>query len=235
MRSRLGLERARELVVGSPYDFREQALLYVPRTMPDPRSDGYTERAAEEVVVAARALRGARARAHVELPRARRAPRSRPRAGAVRGARAGRGAARAAARALPRRGRLGAARDVDVLAGRGRARRVAVAARDRQAPVLRAGRPAARGALRGGRGGRRRLVQRLRAADRGAPAPTGLRPPDPRPRRPRRRRDPRPSPADEGVRPRVPRRAAALPGRRRPCRGRRVLRWGSIEEIAVSA
>jgi ATP-dependent DNA helicase DinG len=49
VRSRLGLDRARELVVGSPYDFREQALLYVPRTMPDPRAEGYTERAADEV------------------------------------------------------------------------------------------------------------------------------------------------------------------------------------------
>jgi ATP-dependent DNA helicase DinG len=50
VRSRLGLAEAREAVVGSPYDFPEQALLYVPRSMPDPRSDGFTERAAEEVV-----------------------------------------------------------------------------------------------------------------------------------------------------------------------------------------
>ena len=50
VRRRLGLDDARELVVGSPYDFREQALLYVPRTMPDPRSDGFTERVADEVV-----------------------------------------------------------------------------------------------------------------------------------------------------------------------------------------
>jgi ATP-dependent DNA helicase DinG len=50
VRRRLGLERAREAVVGSPYDFPEQALLYVPRQMPDPRSDGFTERAAEEIV-----------------------------------------------------------------------------------------------------------------------------------------------------------------------------------------
>jgi ATP-dependent DNA helicase DinG len=49
VRSRLGLDRARELVVGSPYDFREQALLYVPRNFPDPRSEGFTERAADEV------------------------------------------------------------------------------------------------------------------------------------------------------------------------------------------
>ncbi len=49
IRRRLGLDRARELVVGSPFDFREQALLYVPRTMPDPRSDGFMPRVAEEV------------------------------------------------------------------------------------------------------------------------------------------------------------------------------------------
>jgi ATP-dependent DNA helicase DinG len=50
VRHRLGLERARELVVGSPYDFGEQALLYVPRSMPDPRDERHAERAAEEVV-----------------------------------------------------------------------------------------------------------------------------------------------------------------------------------------
>jgi ATP-dependent DNA helicase DinG len=49
VRRRLGLDDAREVVVGSPYDFREQALLYVPRTMPDPRADGFTERVADEV------------------------------------------------------------------------------------------------------------------------------------------------------------------------------------------
>jgi ATP-dependent DNA helicase DinG len=50
VRRRLGLERAREVVVGSPFDFPEQALLYVPRLMPDPRGDGFTERCAEEIV-----------------------------------------------------------------------------------------------------------------------------------------------------------------------------------------
>ncbi len=49
VRRRLGLDHARELVVGSPFDYREQALLYVPRTMPDPRTDGFSERAADEV------------------------------------------------------------------------------------------------------------------------------------------------------------------------------------------
>jgi ATP-dependent DNA helicase DinG len=50
LRCRLGLTDAREVVVGSPYDFGEQALLYVPRTMPDPRADGFAERVADEVV-----------------------------------------------------------------------------------------------------------------------------------------------------------------------------------------
>jgi ATP-dependent DNA helicase DinG len=50
VRRRLGLDRAREVVIGSPFDFREQALLYLPRAMPDPTVDGFTERAAEEAV-----------------------------------------------------------------------------------------------------------------------------------------------------------------------------------------
>ena len=48
VRRRLGLDRARELIVGSPFDYREQALLYVPEAMPDPRADGFTERVADE-------------------------------------------------------------------------------------------------------------------------------------------------------------------------------------------
>ena len=50
VRRRLGLEHAREAVVGSPYDFPEQALLYLPRTMPDPRAEEFTDRAADEIV-----------------------------------------------------------------------------------------------------------------------------------------------------------------------------------------
>jgi len=50
VRRRLGLSHARETIVGSPYDYREQALLYAPRTMPDPRDDAFLERAADEIV-----------------------------------------------------------------------------------------------------------------------------------------------------------------------------------------
>ena len=105
-RAQAARARARaRAVVGSPYDFPEQALLYVPRTMPDPRGEGFTARAADEIVSLLALSRRARARAHVELPRARGLSRARARSRPVRGARPGRGAARAAARALPRRGR----------------------------------------------------------------------------------------------------------------------------------
>ncbi len=50
LRGRLGLDEAREVLLPSPYDYREQALLYVPRAFPEPRADGYDARLAEEVV-----------------------------------------------------------------------------------------------------------------------------------------------------------------------------------------
>jgi len=50
VRRRLGLDRAREAVVGSPYDFGSQSLLYVPESMPDPADAAFVDRAAEEIV-----------------------------------------------------------------------------------------------------------------------------------------------------------------------------------------
>jgi ATP-dependent DNA helicase DinG len=50
VRRRLGIVEAREAVVGSPYDYGEQSLLYLPRSMPDPRSDEFVARAADEIV-----------------------------------------------------------------------------------------------------------------------------------------------------------------------------------------
>jgi ATP-dependent DNA helicase DinG len=50
VRRRLGVDDARETVVGSPYDFAGQSLLYLPRAMPDPRSDDFVARAADEIV-----------------------------------------------------------------------------------------------------------------------------------------------------------------------------------------
>jgi ATP-dependent DNA helicase DinG len=51
VRDRLGLRGASELRVGSPFRFEEQALLYLPHGLPDPRSDGALAQVAEEAAV----------------------------------------------------------------------------------------------------------------------------------------------------------------------------------------
>jgi ATP-dependent DNA helicase DinG len=58
VRERLGLREADELAVGSPYDFRSQALLYLPRGLPDPRADDALDRAGEEVAALCRISAG---------------------------------------------------------------------------------------------------------------------------------------------------------------------------------
>ncbi len=59
---RLGLDNARSLIVPGHFNYRKQALLYVPRHLPDPRSPAYTAAAAEEVT---RILEHSRGRAFV--------------------------------------------------------------------------------------------------------------------------------------------------------------------------
>lgn len=58
LRRRLGLDEAREVSLPSPYDYREQALLYVPRAFPEPRSPGYDARLADEVLALCRLSEG---------------------------------------------------------------------------------------------------------------------------------------------------------------------------------
>jgi ATP-dependent DNA helicase DinG len=58
LRRRLGLDDARELVLPSPFDYREQALLYVPERFPEPRAPGYYARLADEVVALCNLSRG---------------------------------------------------------------------------------------------------------------------------------------------------------------------------------
>ena len=50
VRRRLGLDHARELSLGSPFDFAQQALLYLPERMPDPRSPASRQAIADEVM-----------------------------------------------------------------------------------------------------------------------------------------------------------------------------------------
>lgn len=59
---RLGLKSARTLLVDSPFQYQEQALLYVPQHLPDPRNGVFTEKAADEIV---RILELSRGRAFV--------------------------------------------------------------------------------------------------------------------------------------------------------------------------
>jgi ATP-dependent DNA helicase DinG len=49
IRQRVGLEHARELVVPSHFDYANQAVLYVPPEMPDPRSAAFARSAAETI------------------------------------------------------------------------------------------------------------------------------------------------------------------------------------------
>jgi ATP-dependent DNA helicase DinG len=49
LRKRLGLEEARELVVPSHFHYGEQALLYLPPQMPDPRAPEFVEAAAQTI------------------------------------------------------------------------------------------------------------------------------------------------------------------------------------------
>ena len=58
VRRRLGLDDARELVLPSPFDYRDQALVYVPARLPEPRSAGYYDRLAEEIVALCRLSAG---------------------------------------------------------------------------------------------------------------------------------------------------------------------------------
>jgi ATP-dependent DNA helicase DinG len=55
---RLGLENARTLKVDSQFDYAEQALLYVPPHLPDPRSADFTRLAANEIEYILEASRG---------------------------------------------------------------------------------------------------------------------------------------------------------------------------------
>src|SRR6185436_2225617 len=49
VRERTGIEGAEERIVPSPFDYRTQAVLYLPDAMPEPRSAGYSERMLREI------------------------------------------------------------------------------------------------------------------------------------------------------------------------------------------
>jgi len=49
-RTRLGLEAAETRIVGSSFDYRTQAILYLPRGLPEPRDGRFVARAVDEIV-----------------------------------------------------------------------------------------------------------------------------------------------------------------------------------------
>ena len=58
VRSRLGIGRADEVRLPSEFDFRSQAILYLPPKMPDPRSENFAVAASREVIEILRRTRG---------------------------------------------------------------------------------------------------------------------------------------------------------------------------------
>ena len=49
LRTRLGIQEAREFQTASSFDYAHQAILYVSRHLPDPRTPGFVEAAAQEI------------------------------------------------------------------------------------------------------------------------------------------------------------------------------------------
>ncbi len=58
LKRRLGIERAREKILSSHFDYARQALLYTPLHLPDPRDADFARQAADEVITILKATRG---------------------------------------------------------------------------------------------------------------------------------------------------------------------------------
>jgi len=58
IRGRLGINHARQLIVDSHFDFKRQAVLYLPKRMPDPRSREFLDASVEEIVQILQATQG---------------------------------------------------------------------------------------------------------------------------------------------------------------------------------
>ncbi len=58
IKGRLGIDHARLLIVESHFDFKKQAVLYLPRRMPDPRSRDFLDASVYEIVQILEATRG---------------------------------------------------------------------------------------------------------------------------------------------------------------------------------
>ena len=200
VKGRLGVSEADCVRVPSEFDFAEQAILYLPRQMPPPKSPQYSDAVAREVRdllmrTEGRAFVLFTSYAMLRTVRDLVEPRS-----AIPGDRPGDGATRHPAGAVPIDAERGAVCDIVFLAG-GRCRRRTAELRDhRQAAVRLAGRSDYSGAHRGDqRRGRRRLPGLPGAAgdSRDAAGTRASHPPSHRSRRPG---GPRSTAAHDGIR-----------------------------------
>ena len=57
-KGQLGLEDIRELQVDSPFDYRHNALLYLPENLPEPQNSGYTQAIVEKILPVLEASKG---------------------------------------------------------------------------------------------------------------------------------------------------------------------------------
>jgi ATP-dependent DNA helicase DinG len=58
IKTRLGIAHSRDLIIESHFDYARQAVLYLPKRMPDPRTPQYRQAAVEEIVKILEATRG---------------------------------------------------------------------------------------------------------------------------------------------------------------------------------
>ena len=200
LRGRLGIADATELRLPSEFDYREQAILYLPREMPPPRHPGFTAAVAREVtallrITAGRAfvlftsyanLRDVHARLDPTLPYPLLVQGTSPRSVLLRDFRATRNAVLLATSSFWQ--------------GVGRRRRRPELRRDRQASVRLPGRSADRRPHGADRRGGRQSVLRLPDAARHPDPAAGSRPSAPAPHGPRRARAAGPAPENEGIR-----------------------------------
>ncbi len=224
LRGRLGIERAREFQAASPFEYPEQAILYIPRHLPDPRD---------------RSFPGGGGRGDSRHPGAHRraSPRpvhqpgghgdhlpAAPGHGAVPPHGAGRGAPHAAPGPIPAGCFLGAPGHAKFLAGGGRRGRGPELPDHPQAPLRIPRRPGPGGSAGIPPAARQRAILGVPGALRHHHVAPGVGTVDPERTGPWRAVHPGRPPLDEGVWPRVPGEPSALPDDQRP-RGSATVFW----------
>ena len=179
LRRRLGMEEAKELVVPSHFKYAEQALLYLPQGMPDPRSPYFQDEAVKTIK---RVLEASRGRAFCLFTSSAQMREVYERLLSEVGwplLLQGTAPRKALPGRISRDAERGVVRDVELLAGRGCAGRGAELRDYRPSALPGADRPGGRGTKQSDHGGRRRSVCGVSGSGSGADPEAGVRPLDP--------------------------------------------------------